>query len=101
MGCQTAKILLNARVCQAPSLHFSALPSHPLQPTGADGSTMEWTNPPHHMPPCSQSACPLSTPKTNRTKNLLQHFSGVLEAFFRCLASSSARYLSTFPMLVH
>jgi hypothetical protein len=41
----------------------------------------------HPAPECAR---PLSTPKTNRTKDLLQRFSGVLEALLRRLADSSA-----------
>jgi len=47
-----------------------------------------WTKPPHHMPPRSQSARPLSTPKQNKqtaAKNLLQRFPGISQAFCRLI----------------
>ena len=63
--------------------------SHPRLPAGVGGEAMGWAKPPHHIPPRSQSARPLSTPKTNRTKDLLQCSSGVFQAFCRliCLIS--------------
>ena len=42
--------------------------SHPQLPVGAGGEAMGWAKPPHHIPPRSQSARPLSTPKINKIK---------------------------------
>ena len=52
---------------------------------------MEWTTPPHHIPPRSQNAYPLNTLKINKIKPKI--FSNAFQAFFRHSTGVPQAYL--------